>query len=176
MGLFSRKKDKTETPFNRIKNECKTRNIPLAYFYGWHNHIGNPTLNDELINEFFNRPHLLYKTELRVTLLLPEFDTKIRGAALGGDGFVSSSKEQKKVKCPFYFADKGIMFKEAINQTSDLRLPWSDITGCEQFKKESIIKADSVKYTVRFESVDTAGLFTFFVKDHMEGKVDDGWE
>ena len=68
------------------------------------------------------------------------------------------------------------MFKEAINQTSDLRLPWSDITGCEQFKKESIIKADSVKYTVRFESVDTAGLFTFFVQDHMEGKVDDGWE
>jgi hypothetical protein len=173
MGLFNRKKK--ETPFNYLKQECKTHNIPISYFYGWHNHIGNPTLSKEVVDEFINRPHLLYKTELPVTLSLPESDNKIRGGMLGGDGFVSSSRQQVKVKCKCYFADKGIVFIKAINESKDLRLSWDDIADCENVKKQVDIICDGVVYTVKFQSVDTAILFAAYVNEHMKGSVDDGW-
>ena len=175
MGLFNRNKNKKPSPFNRLKDECKNRNIPLAYFYGWHNHIGNPSLNDEVIDEFLNRPYLLYKVELRVELFLPESENVVRGASLSGDGFVSSKRKQVKVKCPVYFAGKGVVFKEAVNDSMDLRLPWTDIVDCMRSKKSVDLVCDGVKYSVKFQSEDTALLFSDFVKEHMSGSVDDGW-
>ena len=173
MGLFNRKKE--PKPFDKLKEYCKNNNIPLAYYYGWSNHIGNPPLTFDLLTEFKNRPHLLYKTDVKVTLSLPEFDTVVRGGALGGDGFVSSSKEQVKVKCKVYFAEKGIVFKEAIDKTKDLRLAWEDITTCNQLKKDVDLVCSDVKYSLKFESVDTAELFTGYIVEHMAGEVDNGW-
>ena len=173
MGLF-RRKNKTPTPFNRLKDECKKQDIPLAYFYGWHHHIGEPQLTDELVTEFLNRPHPLYKTELRVELVLPEMTTEIHGGMMNGSGFTRSVTDNTRVKCRFFFAEKGIVFKEAINKSEDLRLPWDTITDCSIRKNYVDVFCDAVNYSVKLKS-DTALLFKDFVDSHMSGRVDDGW-
>ena len=80
-----------------------------------------------------------------------------------------------KVKTNAYIADKGIVFKKAINKAEDLRLPWETITDVTIDGKTLEIICDNVTYVVWFVDKNISEVFYDYVKSHMKGIVDDGW-
>ena len=142
-------------------------------------HIGRLNNTPELVDAFLNTDWIA-KTDLECQLELNEtyLDTNnYAGAALGGGNknFTTTNRKKLKVKTNAYIADKGIVFKKAINKAEDLRLPWETITDVTIDGKTLEIICDNIAYVVWFADKNIAQVFSAYVSSHMSGVVDDGW-
>lgn len=161
------------------QSKCKELKLPYNYFQQYVENKGlNPVSNltDELVDEFFNRPHLLYKLNIPVQVTLPETVYEIHGYTFYGSGQTKTSKKQLKVKCDLYIPDNGLVFKKALNNSEDMRLAWDTITNVDLDKKICIVTCDSVSYKVSFDKKEVASLFYNIVNENKRGTIDDGWE
>ncbi len=141
--------------------------------------IGRLNNTPELVDEFLSNDWIA-KTDLECQLELNESYSDVNnyaGAALGGgrSNFTMTNRKKLKVKTIAYIADKGIVFKKAINKAEDLRLPWDTITDINEDGKTLEIICDNITYVVWFADKNIAQVFYGYVKDHMSGVVDDGW-
>ena len=141
--------------------------------------IGRLNNTPELVDEFLY-PGWIEKTDLECLLELNEtyLDTNnYAGAALGGGNknFTTTNRKKLKVKTIAYIADKGIVFKKAINKAEDLRLPWETITNVTIDGKTLEIICDNVTYVVWFVDKNISEFFYYYVNDRKTGVVDDGW-
>ena len=100
------------------------------------------------------------------------------GAALSGgrSNFTTTRRKKLKVKTVAYIADKGVVFKKAINKAEDLRLPWDTITSVSVDGKEGEIVCDNVTYVVKFLHKQLCSIFFDYVDSHKSGVKDDGWD
>lgn len=151
----------------------------------------NLNINDitpELIQEYNNRENYIEKLAISCRLTLPEMYTDVNnalGAATGlitghEHNFTNTTREQIRVNTSAVIVPKGIVFKGAINNTQDLRIPWEDITSCKigiknKFGISADIQAKDVKYPILFTNRKLGECFLNYVSDHMAGNVDDGW-
>jgi hypothetical protein len=166
-------------PFAVAKKKCKEVGLPFNYFTEFVKNKGLNPLTDttfELVDEFFNRPHLLYKLSIPVYVTLPETVFEIRGYSLYGSGNTKTHKKQLRVQSELYIPDNGLVFKKAFNKSEDLRISWDTITDTEIMAKDVIIICDSVRYKSSFDKKDLAKLFFNVVNENKCGKVADGWE
>ena len=115
--------------------------------------IGRLNNTPELVDEFLSNEWII-KTDLECLLTLDE---------------------TYKVKTHAYIADKGVVFKKAINKAEDLRLPWDTITDINEDGKTLEIICDAVTYVVWFVDKNIAQVFYAYVSSHMSGVADDGW-
>ena len=141
--------------------------------------IGRLNNTPELVDEFLSNEWII-KTDLECLLTLDETYLDVNnyaGAALSGgrSNFTTTNRKQLKVKTHAYIADKGVVFKKAINKAEDLRLPWDTITDINEDGKTLEIICDNITYVVWFADKNIAQVFYGYVKDHMSGVVDDGW-
>ena len=159
---------KKDTPHRYMLEMCKANNIPSTYFNMWQRHMGTRPITKELVDEFNNRPHMLYQLDMKVNLSLPEKVYEQMG--------FSSVQKQLKVDVYCYVASKGVVFKETLNNASDLRIRWDEITGASGSGKFVRIVCDDTVYNCRFNDKRLAGMFYQYVSSHMCGCVEDGWE
>lgn len=141
--------------------------------------IGRLNNTPELVDEFLV-PDWITKTDLECQLELNESYLDVNnyaGAALGGgrSNFTMTNRKKLKVKTIAYIADKGIVFKKAINKAEDLRLPWETITDISINGKTLEIICDNVTYVVWFVDKNISEAFFDYVNDRKTGIVDDGW-
>ena len=94
----------------------------------------------------------------------------------GRSNFTTTSRKKLKVKTLAYIADKGLVFKKAINKAEDLRLPWDIITDVKVDGKEGEIICDNVTYVVKFLDKNIMNVFISYVDSHKKGIADDGWD
>ena len=85
-------------------------------------------------------------------------------------------KKEEKVDVYCYVASKGVVFKEALNNASDLRISWEEITEASVNGKFVRIVCDDTVYQCRFGGERLAGIFHNYVSEHMCGCVEEGWE
>ena len=141
--------------------------------------IGRLENTPELVDEFLSNEWII-KTDLECLLTLDETYLDVNnyaGAALSGgrSNFTTTNRKQLKVKTHVYIADKGVVFKKAINKAEDLRLPWETITGASLDGKDVEIVCDNVTYVVWFVDKNISEAFFDYVNDRKTGIVDDGW-
>ncbi len=183
--MFQRlKKAKNEisgdgNPFAVARKKCKENNLPFDYFTEYVRDKGLNPISEttfELVDEFFNRPHLLYKLNIPTSITLPETVFEVHGYSLYGSGITKTSKKQLHVQSELYIPDNGLVFKKALNKSEDLRIPWDTITDVELDLKKVIITCDTIRYKVSFNKKGLEKLFFKIVNENKCGKVDDGWE
>jgi len=174
------KRYKASQAQSKAMARCKEVNLPYGYFQNYVEDKGlNPVsdLTDELVEEFFSRPHLLYKLNIPVEVTLPETVYEIHGYTLYGSGQTKTSKKRLRVKSDLYIPDNGLVFKKALNKSEDMRLAWDTITDVSLADKKSVlVTCDTVSYKVLFNKKEVANLFLNIVNENKCGKVDDGWE
>ena len=134
----------------------------------------------ELVNEYLTDNSWIKQYDIDCWVQLNEtyLDTNnYAGAALSGgrSNFTTTNRKQLKVKTHVYIADKGVVFKKAINKAEDLRLPWDTITDINEDGKTLEIICDAVTYVVWFVDKNIAQVFYAYVSSHMSGVADDGW-
>ena len=145
-------------------------------------------LTDELLDEFNNREHYIMRLAIPCSLTLPEMYNDVNnalGAATGlitghEHNFTNTKREQVKVDTSAIIVPNGIVFKGAINNTQDLRIPWEDINNCKiglknRFGIAADIQVNDIKYPVFFTNRKFGECFFNYVMGHMAGNVDDGW-
>ena len=134
----------------------------------------------ELVNEYLTDNSWIKQYDIDCWVELNEtyLDTNnYAGAALSGgrSNFTMTNRKKREVKTIAYVADKGIVFKKAINKAEDLRLPWDTITDVSVAGKKCEIICDNVTYVVKFLYKQLASIFGEYVRSHMSGVADDGW-
>ena len=134
----------------------------------------------ELVDEFLSNDWIA-KTDLECQLELNESYLDVNnyaGAALGGGktNFTTTNRKKLKVKTNAYIADKGIVFKKAINKAEDLRLSWDTITDVKMDGKTLEIICDNITYAVWFVDKNIAQVFSAYVNSHMSGVKEEGWD
>ena len=138
----------------------------------------------ELIQEFNNRNNPIEKIPISCRLTLPEMYTNVNnvagamvGAVTGNEhNFTNTSREQVIVQTTAIIVPNGIVFKGALNNTEDLRIPWEDITDCKMLiSHHGEIRVGTVVYHLSFTNRKLGECFLNYISDHMAGDVDDGW-
>ncbi len=105
--------------------------------------------------------------------------------------FTQTSRKQVTVYTDVYVAEKGIVFRKAINEAQDLRIPWGKISDCRIDPSEPKmdgflfleIFVNDIAYKVEFrgflkdsKEIDEAYQFLDYVQSHMTGVKDTGWD
>lgn len=151
----------------------------------------------ELIDEFQNLDNLIENVTLPCELSLNESFSDVNntsGAVLsattGKDiNLTKTARKRVNVDTSVYIAEKGVVFKGAINCSQDLRIAWEEITDCKLDSNYSKgyhflrmdIMVDDTSYGIEFResnllnTLDMPEMFFEYVKTHMSGVVDDGW-
>ena len=142
--------------------------------------IGRLNNTPELVDEFLSNDWIA-KTDLECQLELNESYLDVNnyaGAALGGGktNFTTTNRKKLKVKTNAYIADRGIVFKKAINKAEDLRLSWDTITDVKIDGKTLEIICDNIAYVVWFADKNIAQVFYDYVNSHMSGVKEEGWD
>ena len=134
----------------------------------------------ELVNEYLTDCSWVKQYDIDCWVQLNESYMDVNnyaGAALSGgrSNFTMSNRKKLEVKTVAYIADKGVVFKKAINKAEDLRLPWETITSVSVDGKKGEIVCDNVTYVVQFLHKQLCSIFFKYVEGHMSGVADDGW-
>lgn len=167
--------------FNAAEEKMRDLDIDKKMYSSFLKAKGIGRLNNtpELVDEFLSNEWII-KTDLECLLTLDETYLDVNnyaGAALSGgrSNFTTTNRKQLKVKTLAYIADKGVVFKKAINKAEDLRLPWDTITDVKIDGKTLEIICDNVTYVVWFADKNISEAFFDYVNDRKTGIVDDGW-
>ena len=167
--------------FNAAEEKMRDLDIDKKMYSSFLKAKGIGRLNNtpELVDEFLSNEWII-KTDLECLLTLDETYLDVNnyaGAALSGgrSNFTMSNRKKLEVKTVAYIADKGVVFKKAINKAEDLRLPWETITSVSVDGKKGEIVCDNVTYVVQFLHKQLCSIFFEYVEGHMSGVADDGW-
>ncbi|MBE6512459.1 MAG: hypothetical protein E7Z75_04875 [Methanobrevibacter olleyae] len=134
----------------------------------------------ELVEEFMNDNTWIEQVDITCIVELNETYLDVNNAAgtvFGGGykNYTMTSRKKVSVKTNAYIAQKGIIFKKAINKAEDLRLPWEEITDCIVDGKTVDVVCDNVSFTAHFTNKTISEIFASYINEHKKGQVDDGW-
>lgn len=144
----------------------------------------------ELMEEYLNRDNIVEKLAIPCNLKLNEMYDDVNNRAGAGLQFVTGAKynltntqrKQVIVSTKAVIVKNGIVFKRAINNSEDIRIPWEDITKCKIITENRLgvmgtITVDNVVYNIQHmnNSKNIGFLFFDYVETHKKGEIDEGW-